>query len=133
MIEEKLAAFLAWDAKREWSPGSVVDCCLALAEWAIWLGYPDPASHLRGAYTAGDGQVDILHSSGGALALVAQCAATIDAVPLHKPSCGAIGVIGSEKCFTRQFGVIHDGAGWITRTKNGYERVVARPLAIWKI
>lgn len=126
-------AFLVADAAKPWSPGSRVDCCLALAEWAIWLGYPDPAAHLRGTYEAGDGQLAALRRGDGALGLVRSCAAAIGGVEVMEPSAGCIGVIGSPTVVTRQFGVIHDGRGWLTRTKNGYERVTARSLAIWKI
>jgi len=128
-----ISAFLAFDGARPWTPGATVDCCLALAEWAIWLGYPDPAAHLRGIYTPGRGQIDILAARGGALELVGACARAIGADRVREPSAGCIGVVGSRSNPARQFGVIHDGRGWLTRTPSGWHGISARALDIWKI
>lgn len=130
---DTLDAFLAENVLRSWDPGGSVDCCLALAEWAIWLGYDDPAAHLRGIYGAGQGQIDMLSQGGGAMGLIERCALSIGAVRTFNPSRGDIGVVGSPTVLTRQFGVIHDGRGWITRTKTEFTRVTARTLAAWKI
>ncbi|NTA10811.1 DUF6950 family protein [Agrobacterium tumefaciens] len=128
-----LAAFLASTEREPWTPGDRVDCCLVLAEWAIWLGYPDPAAHLRGAYQPGQGQLDILAESGGAIALVKSCAAALSLSHTDTPQAGDIGVVGSAHNITRQFGVIHDGAGWLTRTPHGFARVAAKTLAAWRL
>lgn len=132
-MEEALARFIAANSALPWSPGGAVDCCLALAEWAIWLGYPDPAAHLRGAYKPGQGQLDILAEHGGALPLVASCAAAIDGKPVAVPETGNIGVVGSARNPLRQFGVIHDGRCWLTRTPTGWTTVSAKALGTWKI
>jgi len=132
-MEEHLKAFLASNAREPWTPGGRVDCCLALAEWAIWLGYPDPAAHLRGAYQPGQGQIDILAERGGAIELVKGCADALGLSRTEFPQAGDIGVVGSAHNITRQFGVIHDGAGWLTRTPSGFARVAAKTLAAWRL
>lgn len=128
-----LDEFLASRSLLPWSPGHDVDCCLELAAWAVCLGHPDPAAHLRGTYSAGAGQVDALLRGGGAVALVENCASAIGGVPTLHPSRGDIGVVGSLSNISRQFGVIHDGDGWITRTPDGFRKVTARTLSAWKI
>ncbi|AYD00032.1 hypothetical protein [Neorhizobium sp. NCHU2750] len=130
---DALSAFLAHNASQPWSPGSEIDCCLVLAEWAIWLGHPDPAAWLRGTYEQGQGQIDALITGGGAVALVERCAMSIGGVPVDCPRRGDIGVVGSSKLITRQFGVIHDGNGWLTRTRDGFVPVTAKTLSAWKI
>lgn len=129
----KLQDFLAANAAEPWTPGGRVDCCLALAEWAIWLGHSDPAAHLRGAYTEGQGQVDILASRGGALELVRECAESIGGKKTDALVAGTIGVLGSSENPKRQIGAIFDGARWLTRTRKGWVPVMARHLAAWKI
>lgn len=133
ITSEILERFIAFDAGRPWTPGGAVDCCLALAEWAIWLGYPDPATELRGSYEVGQGQLDMLSKYGGAVSLVRRQALSIGGVPLPAPQLGCIGVVGSPTNLTRQFGVIHDGRGWLTRTPTGWHGISARALEIWKI
>jgi hypothetical protein len=130
---DALDAFLSTNTQQPWTPGGTVDCCLALAEWAIWLGYDDPAAHLRGAYTPGQGQLDILASNGGALELVRRCAESIGGELTSSPKRGTIGVVGSANNHTRQFGAIHDGEKWLTRTPSGWTPVSARLLAAWDI
>jgi hypothetical protein len=133
LVERKLAAFLDAYAHEPWTPGGKVDCCLIIAEWAMWLGYPDAAAHLRGAYEPGQGQIDILAANGGAVTIIASCALSIGAKPAAEPRCGDFGVVGSLKNITRQFGVIHDGDGWLTRAPDGFKRITARPLAAWRL
>ncbi len=130
---DHLAAFLASNEREPWTPGGKVDCCLALAEWAVWMGYPDPAAHLRGAYQPGQGQIDILAERGGAITLVKSCAESLGLSGTDAPQIGDIGVVGSAHNITRQFGVIHDGAGWLTRTPHGFARVAAKTLAAWRL
>lgn len=130
---DALDAFLASDEQKPWTPGREVDCCLSLANWAMWLGHPDPAAHLRGTYEPGQGQIEILARSGGAMALVEHCARSIGGVRIDRPGRGDIGVVGSSTNPTRQFGVIHSGQFWITRTSSGWVRVTAKTLAAWKI
>lgn len=132
MKAEALAAFLMANAREPWTPAGKVDCCLALAEWVIWLGYPDPAAHLRGAYQPGQGQIDILAGNGGAVGLIGGCALRLGLPRADIPQLGDVGAVGSARNFTRQFGVIHDGAGWLTRTPSGWSRITAKTLAIWR-
>ncbi len=128
-----LRTFLDAYEHEPWTPGGKVDCCLIIAEWIRWLGYPDPAAHLRGAYEAGQGQTDILAAHGGAAALIASCVRPLGAEPVAEPRCGDFGAVGSLKNITRQFGVIHDGQGWITRAPDGFKRITAHTLAAWRL
>lgn len=128
-----LRAFLEAYESEPWTPGGKVDCCLIIAEWAKWLGYPDSAAHLRGAYTPGQGQVDMLTAHGGALALIENCALSIGAVRVEVLQAGDFGAVGSVTNLSRQFGVIHDGAGWLTRAPDGFKRITARTLAAWRL
>ena len=133
LVAERLRLFLDAYEHEPWSPGGRVDCCLIIAEWLIWLGYPDPAVHLRGTYGAGQGQADVLAAHGGASALIESCVMPLGARRVTLPQCGDFGAVGSSSCLTRQFGVIHDGHGWLTRTARGFHRLTARPLAIWRL
>ncbi|MNV87181.1 hypothetical protein D3C71_1812840 [compost metagenome] len=81
----------------------------------------------------GQGQLDALDRGGGALGLVSTCASSIGGIAVSIPVRGNIGVVGSFLNLRRQFGVIHDGDHWLTRTPIGFERVTARTLAAWKI
>lgn len=128
-----LRAFLDAYEREPWTPGGRVDCCLIIAEWAKWLGYPDPVAGFRGSYTQGQGQIDILAAHGGALPLIEAAAVSIGARPVDELQAGDFGVAGSLKNITRQFGVIHDGAGWLTRAPDGFKRITARTLAAWRL
>ncbi|PYB71500.1 hypothetical protein DMY87_18055 [Rhizobium wuzhouense] len=106
---------------------------MIIAEWAKWIGRPDGAAHLRGMYEEGQGQLDILSAHGGAVALIDSCVASIGAKRVSDARAGDFGVVGSAKTVTRQFGVIHDGHGWLTRAPDGFKRIIAKPLAIWRL
>ncbi len=129
-MREQLAEFLRFHGEKPWQPGQV-DCCLFLADWAVCLGYPDPAAHLRGTYHDDDGFRRIIEAAGGVAAVVGLCASSINAKRVQRPLCGSIGVIGSQSNIHRQFGAIHDGEGWNVRFIDGVHRMVASPLAIW--
>lgn len=128
---EKLAAFIADNNRRAWQPGQV-DCCMVLADWAAWLGHPDPSAHLRGTYDSDEGFRAIIASHGGVVSLVASCIPR-SGKRIQHPSVGDIGVIGSPTNIHRQFGAIHDGNGWLVRMHGGFGRMTARILASWKI
>ncbi|UTV38115.1 hypothetical protein MYG64_07420 [Ensifer adhaerens] len=128
----RLEAFFEAHALRPWQPG-IVDCCLALADWAVECGYRDPASHLRGSYDSEEGFRAIIEEAGSVTALVGSCAACIGLLTLREPAGGAIGVIGSPTNIHRQFGAMYDGASWQVRSFGGFSQMVARPLAIWSI
>src|SRR5689334_12941110 len=98
----ELSEFLPAYALRAWEPGSV-DCCLFLAEWAVWLGYRDPAEHLRGTYDSEEGFRRHIEIAGSVVALVGDCADRIGGQPVQIPTCGDIGVIGSASNIHRQF------------------------------
>lgn len=127
-----LPAFLAANALEPWAPGDHIDCCLALAAWMIWLGYPDPATHLRGSYGRGQGQIDVLAANGGAVGLIEACVARHGVCRVGQPRLGDIGALGSARNITRQFGVLHDGRGWLTRTPSGWKPLSGPTLAIWR-
>ena len=128
-----LRAFLDAYEREPWTPGGKVDCCLIVAEWVKWLGYPDPAEGLRGTYEAGQGQIDVLASNGGAVGIIERGALMVGARRVSVPQAGDFGVVGSAKNITRQFGVIHDGEGWLTRAPDGFKRITARTLAVWRL
>lgn len=132
MATFQLKAFFAAYGAMLWQPGKV-DCLLMLADYAIALGHPDPAAHLRGTYETDEGFERIIERAGSVTALVGGCATAINAKRVQRPLCGAIGVIGSSTNIHRQFGAIHDGEGWNVRFKENVGRMVAAPLAIWSI
>lgn len=129
-MERTLEEFLWAYGEKPWQPGQV-DCCLFLAAWAVWLGYPDPAAHLRGAYDSEEGFRAIIEQTGSVTVLVGSCASLIRGRRLQRPICGAIGVIGSATNIHRQFGAIHDGERWQVRLKDGIGPMTAQPLGIW--
>ena len=131
-LVERLAAFTAANDVLPWNPGTV-DCCIVLADWAIWLGHPDPAAHLRGAYDSDDGFRSIIDAAGGVVPIVARCVSNIGGVRIARPITGAVGVIGSPHNIQRQWGAIFDGRKWLVRFTNGFSPMAASPLAIWKI
>lgn len=128
-----LRAFLQAYESEPWTPGNKVDCCLIIAEWIKWLGYPDPAAHLRGAYELGQGQIDILARCGGAASVIEGCVLPLGARQVDDLQAGDFGAVGSQKYITRQFGAIYDGNGWLTRAPDGFKRITARTLAAWRL
>lgn len=127
----RLSAFLSANQCMPWQPG-VVDCSIVLADWLIWLGCEDPASHLRGVYDSEEGFRQIIAEAGGLVPVVQRCVRDIcNIVPA--PVAGDIGVLGSAKNINRQFGAMYDGTRWLLRTSRGFEPVVAAPLAIWRL
>lgn len=131
-VEDGLSRFLAEYSPLAWSPGGKVDCCLALAAWLMWNGFPDPAAPLRGSYEDEAGFRLIIAEHGGVVPLVEvhlppQC------LPASHPERGAIGVLGSPTNMQRQFGAIFDGDGWLVRVRAGFERVYARKLMSWSV
>jgi len=128
----ELSEFLADYALRAWSPGSV-DCCLFLADWAIWLGHLDPADHLRGTYDSDAGFRRHIEAAGSVVSLVGGCVDRIGGQPVQFPACGDIGVIGSASNIHRQFGAIFDGESWLVRFVQSVGPMTARPLAIWRL
>lgn len=130
-LADRLAAFIADNNTRPWQPGAV-DCCMVLADWAVWLGHPDPAAHLRGTYDSDEGFRAIIAAAGSVPALVAKCVPA-SGKRIQHPQRGAIGVIGSPSNIHRQFGAIHDGSGWLVRMHGGFGRMTAKTLAAWEI
>ncbi|WP_242217960.1 DUF6950 family protein [Shinella zoogloeoides] len=131
LVKPSLKEFVAVNEAKPWAPG-YADCCIILADWAIWLGNEDPAKHLRGAYSDEIGYQAIISAAGGVVPLVASCADEISE-RVEAPEAGAVGVIGSRNNVKRQFGAIHDGCGWLVRTPRGFDRVFASSLAIWRL
>ncbi len=131
-MEQTFLAFKAAYDQKPWQPG-IVDCCLALASWAIWLGHSDPADHLRGRYSDEDGFRGIIEGHGGVQPLVGYCCSKISAKRVQHPMCGDIAVIGSGLNFHKQFGAIFDGERWQVRLKPGFSPLIAKPLSIWRL
>jgi len=128
---DALSDFLRQNNTRPWQPGTV-DCCMVLADWAVWLGHPDPGAHLRGAYDSDEGFRAIIAAAGSVSALVAQCVPP-SGKRIQHPQRGTIGVIGSPSNIHRQFGAVHDGSGWLVRMHGGFDRMTAKTLAAWRI
>jgi len=126
----ELARFIAWHGGLDWKPGSV-DCLLTLADWFVFRGFPDPASHLRGTYNDEAGFQAIVTGQGGAVATVEPCATMIGLQRIETPRVGSIGIIGSASSPDRQFGAIYNGRQWLTRADKGFLPLIARPLAVW--
>jgi hypothetical protein len=127
-----LLSFVEDCGAKPWQPGSV-DCCLALAAWAMWLGHADPAAHLRGTYDDEEGFRAIIARAGGVVPVVQACVDRIGGELVDAPVLGAIGVIGSSNSIHRQWGAIFDGECWLVRTRNGFSRLTAPTQAIWEI
>lgn len=132
MATFQLEAFFAAYGARPWQPGAV-DCLLFLADYAMALGRPDPAAHLRGSYDSEDGFRAIIAAAGGVVPLVSDCAARIGARALQHPMRGAIGIIGSAEHIQYQFGAIHDGEQWNVKLIGRVRPMMSKPLAIWAI
>jgi len=126
----ELERFMASHSKKDWSPGSV-DCLLTLADWFVWRGFPDPASHLRGTYFDEAGFRDKVSEAGGTVEIVGSCALPIGLKRIETPQIGSIGIIGSVTNTNRQFGGIFDGKQWHVRFCGGFQPMIAKPLAIW--
>ncbi|MGR9056086.1 DUF6950 family protein [Rhizobium leguminosarum] len=127
-----LAAFIADNNERAWRPGQV-DCCMFLASWAMWLGHPDPAAHLRGMYDDDAGFKAIIAEASGVVPVVKRCVDSIGGSQVSAPRCGAIGVIGSSTNIQRQWGAVFDGNRWLVRFRDIVAPMTARALAIWEI
>jgi hypothetical protein len=130
-MEMMLAEFVTAQNRRPWQPG-IVDCSLSLADWAIWIGRPDPASHLRGRYDSEEGFRRIIEAEGGLLPVIENCVARIGG-RRGELTAGAIGVIGAKTNINRQWGAIFDGRRWLVRFVDGFGSMTANALAIWEI
>lgn len=109
-----------------------VDCCLVLADWAMWLGEKkDAAAFLRDTYSTEWECRNIIRKSGGLVKIIDSCTAQIGWVRVERPEAGSIGVIGSRIGGSRQFGSIYDGQNWLIRLQTGFQAFKAQPLAIW--
>jgi hypothetical protein len=129
-----LNEFIADHLTRQWQPGKI-DCLLALADWCIWCGYPDPVAEFRGIYDSEDGFRAIIERAGGVIPLVQGRADSLGLARIDRPEPGAIAIIGSSANIQRQWGAIYDddAKGWRVRFVDAYPVVKARPLAIWKL
>jgi len=127
-----LNSFLYANGRKAWEPGRV-DCCMVLADWAVWLGWSDPAESLRGTYDDEDGFRRIVELAGGVLGVVSPLVVRIQGRLVDTPEVGSIGVIGSRTNVHRQYGAIHTGSSWMMRSKSGWVSMAARPIAVWVI
>lgn len=131
-MHQTLLAFIAAHERKPWQPGRV-DCCLALASWALWLGHCDPAADLRETYDSEEGFRSIVAQAGGVVPLVESCVIRINGKRTQMPFCGSIGVIGSATNIHKQFGAIFDGEQWLVRLADRFAPMTARQLAVWSI
>lgn len=134
MAGVELDAFIADHLTRPWQPGKV-DCLLALADWCVWCGYPDPVAEFRGTYDCEAGFRAMIERARGVVPLVRDRAIFLGLMQTDEPTHGAIAVIGSRTNIQRQWGAIYDAKaqGWRVRFVDAYPALKARPLAIWKI
>ena len=109
-----------------------IDCCMALADWAIWLGHEDPACDLRGTYDSEEGCKAIVAAMGGLLPLVGRCCHRIGWERTERVETGVIGVIGSPTVISRQWGAIRDGSEWLVRAEAGFLPFHASAFAMWR-
>jgi len=110
------------------------DCCLMLANWAVFLGYEDPAAELRGRYRTALGCARVLSREGGVLAVVSGCAGRIGLSATAKPQAGDVGVIeAATEQGGRAVGAICTGPRWVTRGELGVVVLKATPLAAWRV
>lgn len=127
-----LAAWMASHAELEWGWGTV-DCCLALADWAVENGHADPASAWRGTYSTELDWRRIVTGRGGLLSLVSDICARADLAPTDSAALGVIAVIGSGRHPERQWGAIFDGVHWRVRGQDGFSILMAQPLGMWSV
>lgn len=63
-----LGAYLDIIAREPWNygdkPGVKRDCCTLLADWCIFVGYPDPMADIRGAYASEAEALDLVKERG---------------------------------------------------------------------
>lgn len=128
----KLNNWLSDRSTLPFEPGKA-DCCLVLADWVSFNGYPDGAQYLRGTYSTKAEMDDLILSSGGALSLVEGCVAIAGLLETRSRKTGDIGVIGSAYNPLRQWGAIWDGVHWQVHWANGFEAIHAPALKIWSI
>jgi hypothetical protein len=129
-----LDEFVAGHLQRPWQPGQV-DCMLAVADWCVRMGYPDPAASYRGTYDTEARTQAIVASLGGLIPWGRKHFGEIGAKIVTEPSHGCVAVVGSRNNIQRQWGAIYDGSakGWRVRFIDAYPVVKARPLIIWKL
>lgn len=130
-LQLTLDDFMAEHAARPQVWGEV-DCCLVLADWAMRLGFADPAPDLRGAYADEDACKAIVRQAGGLAPLVERCCARIGWERTEQVEPGVIGVIGSPSIVNRQWGAIRAGDRWAVRMENGFVAFHARAFAMWR-
>lgn len=108
-----------------------VDCSLSLADWAMWLGFDDCATHLRGTYSTLEECQALVASKGGLVNVIQGCCDLIEWERVAVQGVGSVAVIGSETNAARQWGAIWNGRNWCVRDPSGWVSFHARPLAIW--
>lgn len=129
---DRLDRFVIEHARRPWAWG-LVDCSLAMADWLVANGYPDPAPHWRGAYRSESDWRRVVAERGGLLPIVAAVAAGAGLRHARAPVRGTIGVVGSAVRPDRQWGCIFDGRRWLNRSPACFVAVTARPLGAWEV
>lgn len=131
-MTQTLDEFLSTHSLLPWQYGQE-DCLMNLANWAVARAYPDPAAHLRNTYNTEEGYKAIILSKGSTIALVDDCAKRSGIVPSEFIRNGYIGVIGSHENNFKQWGAIYSEGWWWVRDTDGYHKLRARPLAVWRI
>lgn len=109
------------------------DCCLWLADWLVWLGWPDPAADLRGRYRTALGCARVLRREGGVLAVVGRCAAVAGLARTDAPVAGDVGVVRAQTDRGETLvGALCVGRRWAMRGE-GLVVALAPPIAAWSV
>lgn len=124
-----LDTFLAEAARSDhvWSQS---DCAMTIANWWLFKHGVDPAPHLRGSYRTESECRAVVERQGGMSAVVASCAARVDAVPTEAPEPGDIGVIAVHGL---EFGAIMGPSGrWMVKSIHGIAGYRCCHLKAWR-
>lgn len=139
-MNDSLGRFLRDQAALRFGFG-IVDCQMMPADWAVILGYPDPAAHWRGVYHDEAGADAIVRAHGGLVGLMTAGMAlsglsvSNDAHAV-RGDLGAVRVLGKDGPV--EVGAVCTGQGslgsrWATRARRGLWIGPAEPLAIWRL
>lgn len=140
-VVERVARFQRFYAGTIGKPfvWGALDCSLAVGDWAVLNGHPDPAAHLRGTYDSEAACRALIAARGGLVEVFGDCAARAGLTPLHEPRFGCAAVIGAAHRLDRQWGAIWNGRNWMVVLEHKhtglcfFSPVTAKPLAMWEI
>lgn len=109
------------------------DCGLLIADWAIMLGYPDPAAAVRGTYSDAEGAYAAI-APLSFQEFVAQCCAACSFSPTDTPQDGDIGIIDLPMAGPTA-GIMTNGS-WAFKTAIGVtwlKTTQGAQIAAWRV